>query len=213
MRKRKERSAEEEAILAAKWKEEQAHIYGRGKRNNHKSANKSVEAVVPSIRLNKLVETWNARGGIGAKAPEKSSEAWLKLAKFVRDNKVTRGQLHYALVKIRGMKDSSAAVVASRLLRFQKDTDASALLDRALAGENVTIRDLRFGAAPDASPEEVVKAKLLGAARTACDGAMKYDVFISEAGAAFALARLKAEARAARRQHIVIDDHEALLPA
>jgi hypothetical protein len=180
---------------------------------------KKIEAVVPSIRLNKLVEKWNERGGAGAKASEKSSEAWLRLCKFVRDHKVTRGQLRYALVKVRGMKESSAGVVASRLLRFQKSEQASAMLDRALAGENVTTRDLRIGVS-DASntTEAIIKAKLRGAARNALDEAMKYDAFIREAGAAYAKARIAFEARQAEAKQqkpkvVVIDDSEAALPS
>jgi hypothetical protein len=160
---------------------------------------KKIDAVVPSVRLNKLVETWNARGAGGAKAPEQSSAAWLKLCKFVRDNKVSRDQLLYALIKIRGMKES-------RLLRFQRSAEAGAMLDRALAGEDVTIRDLRVGA--DSTPAEIIRAKLRNAARGAIDEAMKYDAFIGEASAAYAQARLMADARSAKQKHIVLDDVE-----
>jgi len=146
-----------------------------------------IDEVVPSIRLNKLVENWNAVG-TGAKAMEKSGEAWLKLCQFVRDNKVTRAQLLYAMIKIRGMKASSAAVVASRLLRFQKDPEASALLDRALAGENISAHELRGVNKTD--PEKIVLAKLRVAARNALK-TMKHDKFVESAGAAYVKAKMR----------------------
>jgi len=143
------------------------------------------DEVVPSIRLNKLVEGWNAIG-TGVRALEKSGEAWLKLCAFVRDSKVTRAQLLYALIKIRGMKESSAGVVASRLLRFQKSEEASALLDRALAGEDVTITQLR------AKPtKEGVKARLRWAANNALEESMKYDKFLETAGQAYMKAKMR----------------------
>ena len=172
---------------------------------------KNIEEVIPSIRLNKLVEEWNASGSAGAKAPEKTSAAWLRLCRFVRDKPITRAQLHYALIKIRGMKESSAGVVASRLLKFQKSAEASALLDRALAGENITIRDLRGEGAND-SPKEIVKAKLRNAARSAIEESMKYDAYMGEASAAYAQARILADARSVKQSRIVLDEAEEVIP-
>lgn len=146
-----------------------------------------IDEVVPSIRLNKLVESWNAVG-TGARASEKSGDAWLKLCAFVRDSKVTRGQLLYAMIKIRGMKPSSAGVVASRLLRFQKSEEASALLDRALAGENVSAHELRGVNKTD--PEKIVLAKLRVAARNAMN-TMKHDKFVESAGLAYVKAKVR----------------------
>src|SRR5258705_5602566 len=93
------------------------------------------ESTVVDPKLNQVIEEWSVSN-------DKAGKSWMKLAKYVRDKAITATQLRYALVEINGMKESSAKVEVSRLIRFQKSQEASDMLNRALKGEDsITVRD------------------------------------------------------------------------
>jgi hypothetical protein len=146
---------------------------------------------IPSARLNQLVRKWN-ESAVGAAGNSASSAAWIEIAKHVRDKMVSRDQLRYAFIKIRGMKESSASVEASRMLRFQRSEKASEMLDRAIAGEDgITVRDLRHknvlrGIKSDMPLKDAVGARLRSAARYAVHRrVMKRTDFVSAAENAY----------------------------
>lgn len=122
--------------------------------------------VVVDPKLNNLIEKWDKSRGA-------TDQSWMQLAKYVRDHEITRVQLKYALVEIHGMKESSAVVACSRLIRFQKSEVASEMLDRAISGEEgITARDLMGanvfkGEKKDKDPEQTTERKLITVAKYA----------------------------------------------
>jgi hypothetical protein len=131
--------------------------------------------VVVDPKLNSLIEKWDKSKGA-------ANQSWMQLAKYVRDHEITRTQLKYALVEIQGMKESSAVVACSRLLRFQKSQEASEMLDRALDGEeDITAADLMGanvfkGEKKDKDPSETMERKLTTVASFAIEKAGIEDV-------------------------------------
>jgi hypothetical protein len=150
--------------------------------------------VVVDVRLNRLVEAW-------AKSEDAKDGAWLQIAKHVRDKKCTSAQVFAALVKIRGLKESSARVEASRFMRFTRSKEASDMLDEALSGGDISIRDLRSarvmtGERAEVSDDEKYEKKLISVARFALEkGAIEEEPdFIRDCRRAFRLAKKKVTA-------------------
>jgi hypothetical protein len=150
--------------------------------------------VIVDKRLNSLVENWD-------KTEEAKDGAWLQIAKYVRDKKITSSQLFKALTEIRGLKDTSARVEVSRFMRFQKSQEASDMLDEALSGGDVNVRDLRSasvmkGEKAEVTDEEAYEKKLISVARYAIEkcGITTIEEFQADAKIAYRSAAKKVKA-------------------
>jgi hypothetical protein len=164
-----------------------------------------VEVVVDS-GLIKLLEKWDKSKEAANKSQATADDNWIQLAKYVRDHDISKEQLRYALVNIRGMKESSANVECTRLLRFQHSEEASDMLDRKLEGdEEISVHDLRSanvkrGEKAEVDPIVHCEKKLTTVAKFAIEEAEIVDVseFGSLARKAYKIATAKIEAAAKR---------------
>lgn len=161
------------------------------------------EEVVVDTGLIKLLEKWDKSKEIANKSQEQADSSWIQVAKYVRDHEITKAQLHYALVEVRGMKEASARVEITRLMRFQISEAASEMLDRKLEGDdNVTVHDLRSASvkrgekAPEVDPVLSTERKLIIVAKYAIGEAEIEDIseFTSIARKAYKTAAAKLEA-------------------
>src|SRR5262249_29664790 len=108
-----------------------------------------------------------------------------------------------ALIEIRGLKDTSARVEASRLMRFSKSDEAYDMLTKAIAGKDgITVRDLRSarvltGDKAEENEEEVLQKKLTAVARYAIEklGLDAWSDFVPYAKQGWQLAEKKAKAQ------------------
>jgi hypothetical protein len=160
------------------------------------------EAVVVDTGLIKLLEKWDKSKEIANKSQEQADQSWIQIAKYVRDHEITKAQLHYALVEVRGMKEASARVEITRLMRFQISEAASEMLDRKLEGDdNITVHDLRSASvkrgekAPEIDPVTAVERKLIAVAKFAISEAEIEDIseFTSLARKSYKAASAKIE--------------------
>jgi len=156
--------------------------------------------VVVDLTLNKKVEEWT-------KSTEKADRTWMLLAAYVRDKEISAATLTKALIEVKGLKESSARVETSRLMRFTRSEEASDMLDSALEGDgDITVRDLRSakvlsGEKAEKDPQEKLDKKLVAVARYAISEAEVEDQadFVSQAKRAWKSAynlELKAQAKA-----------------
>lgn len=161
------------------------------------------EEVVVDQGLIKLLDKWDKSKEAANKSQEQADSSWIQVAKYVRDHEITKAQLHYALVEIRGMKEASARVEITRLMRFQISEAASEMLDRKLEGDDsVTVHDLRSASvkkgekAPEVDPVVSVERKLITIAKYAISDAEIEDIseFTSIARKAYKTATAKLEA-------------------
>ena len=101
---------------------------------------KTKAVVVPDLGLHRLVEEWDESIRV-------ANTSWALIARYVRDEGVSRPTLFHALVHVHKMKESSAHSECTRFFRFSKSPVASAALDRALNGdETIPVRVLREAA-------------------------------------------------------------------
>ena len=168
------------------------------------------EEVVVDQGLVKLLEKWDKSKEVASKSQDAADGAWIQVAKYVRDHEITKQQLHYVLVEIRGMKEASARVEITRFMRFQTSEAASEMLDRKLEGdEDITMQDLKSASvkkgekAPEIDPVISLERKLISVAKFAIGDAELEDIseFTSIARKAFKTAMAKIEsARAAEEE-------------
>jgi hypothetical protein len=134
--------------------------------------------VVVDTGLVNLIEKWEKSKEQANKTQEQADKSWINIARYVRDHEISKAQLHYALVELRGMKESSAKVEISRLMRFQNSQAASDMLDRKIEGDDdITLKDLKSasvkrGEKHEVNPAEATEKRLVMVAKYA----------ISEAG-------------------------------
>lgn len=173
--------------------------------------------VVVDTGLIKILEKWDKSREQANKSQDAADQQWIQLAKYVRDHEISKEQLLYALVKIRGMKESSAKVEAVRLLRFQTSDTASEMLDRKIDGdEDITVHDLRSASvkrgekAEPTDPTAACEKRLVTIAKFAISEAEMTDVseFTALARKAFKTANTKLEAAARRNNEDEGGDEE-----
>ena len=100
--------------------------------------------IVVDRGLIKHLEKWAKAREIVNKSEEAADQKWIQLAKYVREHEISKEQLFYVLIKIRGVNERSARSEVVRLMRFQTSEEASDMLDRKLNGDDeITVHDLR----------------------------------------------------------------------